>query len=91
MWRRRMLDRGAAGQGGRGAGAIAAGVRRVLSVRFAGLPVARFLRQVAGMPDYAAHVEHLRRCHPEGPVPTEREFYGEFVLTRYGDGTTRCC
>ena len=49
------------------------------------------LRQIAGMPGYAAHVEHLRRCHPESPVPTEREFYDEFIRTRYGDGPTRCC
>jgi uncharacterized short protein YbdD (DUF466 family) len=43
------------------------------------------------MPDYAAHVEHLRRCHPERPVPTEREFYEAFVRARYADGPTRCC
>jgi uncharacterized short protein YbdD (DUF466 family) len=49
------------------------------------------LRQIAGMPDYAAHVEHLRRCHPETPMPSEREFYADFVRARYGDGPTRCC
>ena len=49
------------------------------------------LRTVAGMPDYAAHLEHLRRSHPEKPIPTEREFYEEFVRSRYEDGTTRCC
>ena len=49
------------------------------------------VRRIAGMPDYAAHVEHLRRCHPERPVPTEGEFYNEFVRARYGDGPTRCC
>jgi uncharacterized short protein YbdD (DUF466 family) len=43
------------------------------------------------MPDYAAHLEHLRRCHPERPVPTEREFYEAFVQARYADGPTRCC
>ena len=50
-----------------------------------------FIRRVAGMPDYAAHVEHLRRSHPERPIPTEREFYEEFVRNRYEDGPTRCC
>ena len=50
-----------------------------------------FLRRIAGMPDYAAHLEHLRRSHPGSPVPTEREFYEEFVRTRYEDGPTRCC
>jgi uncharacterized short protein YbdD (DUF466 family) len=50
-----------------------------------------FLRQLAGMPDYRAYLEHLRRCHPESPVPSEREFYEEFVGARYGDGQSRCC
>ena len=49
------------------------------------------LRSIAGMPDYAAHLEHLRRCHPEQPIPTERQFYEAFLHTRYGDGPTRCC
>ena len=49
------------------------------------------VRAVAGMPDYQAYVAHLRRCHPERPVPTERLFYDEFVKRRYGDGPTRCC
>jgi uncharacterized short protein YbdD (DUF466 family) len=43
------------------------------------------------MPDYAAHVEHLRRCHPDWPIPSPRQFYDEYVLARYGDGPTRCC
>jgi uncharacterized short protein YbdD (DUF466 family) len=49
------------------------------------------LRKIAGMPDYAAHVEHLRQCHPGEPIPTEGEFYEEFVRARYADGPTRCC
>jgi uncharacterized short protein YbdD (DUF466 family) len=49
------------------------------------------LRRVAGMPDYAAHVEHLRRCHPDVAIPSERQFYDDFVRARYGDGPTRCC
>jgi uncharacterized short protein YbdD (DUF466 family) len=53
--------------------------------------VARALRQIAGMPDYVAHLEHLRRCHPERAVPTEREFYEEYLRARYADGPTRCC
>ncbi|MGN6391130.1 MAG: CstA-like transporter-associated (seleno)protein, partial [Gemmatimonadales bacterium] len=40
------------------------------------------LRRIAGMPDYAAYVEHLRRRHPERPVPSEREFYDEYVRAR---------
>jgi len=49
------------------------------------------IKQIAGMPDYAAHLEHLRRCHPDRPAPTEREFYEEYVRARYADGPTRCC
>ncbi len=51
----------------------------------------RVVRRVAGMPDYGAHVAHLRRCHPDRDVPSAREFYEEYVRTRYGDGPTRCC
>jgi uncharacterized short protein YbdD (DUF466 family) len=53
--------------------------------------VLRVVRRVAGMPDYAAHVEHLRRCHPDRPVPSRRQFYDEFIRARYADGPTRCC
>jgi uncharacterized short protein YbdD (DUF466 family) len=49
------------------------------------------LRTIAGMPDYAAHLEHLSRSHPGSPIPTQREFYEEFVRNRYQDGPTRCC
>jgi uncharacterized short protein YbdD (DUF466 family) len=49
------------------------------------------VRRVAGMPDYAAHVEHLRRCHPDRVVPSAREYYEEFLRARYEGGATRCC
>jgi uncharacterized short protein YbdD (DUF466 family) len=49
------------------------------------------IRRVAGMPDYSSYAEHLRRCHPEAPLPTEREFYEAFIRARYEDGPTRCC
>ncbi|HEX6105819.1 MAG TPA: YbdD/YjiX family protein [Gemmatimonadales bacterium] len=55
------------------------------------VPPARLLRQVAGMPDYAAFVEHLRRCHPERTVPSERDYFDAFLRARYGDGPSRCC
>jgi uncharacterized short protein YbdD (DUF466 family) len=53
--------------------------------------VATILRSVTGMPDYRAHLEHLRQCHPGSKVPSEREFFEEFVRARYGDGPIRCC
>lgn len=49
------------------------------------------LRGIAGMPDYRAYVEHLHRCHPDRPVPSEREYFEQYVAARYGDGPTRCC
>jgi uncharacterized short protein YbdD (DUF466 family) len=66
--------------GPRGSGAVNS-VRQIGSL----------LRRIAGMPDYAAHLEHLGRSHPDRPIPTEREFYEEFVRSRYEDGPTRCC
>ena len=56
---------------------------------FASFPT--FLRQIAGMPDYQAYLEHMRRCHPERALPTERQFYEDFIRSRYADGPTRCC
>ena len=50
-----------------------------------------FFRRLAGMPDYAAYLEHLRRHHPDAAVPTQRQFYEEYLQARYGDGPTRCC
>ena len=49
------------------------------------------MRRVAGMPDYGAYLEHLHRCHPGRPLPSEREYFEQFVAARYGDGPTRCC
>jgi uncharacterized short protein YbdD (DUF466 family) len=49
------------------------------------------VRRVFGMPDYEAYVAHLRRCHPERPIPSERRFYDEWVKHRYEDGPSRCC
>jgi uncharacterized short protein YbdD (DUF466 family) len=67
-------------------------VRNVARMMVLTLPTfLTFLRRVAGMPDYSAHLEHLRRCHPDQPVPTQRQFYDEFTRARYGDGPTRCC
>jgi uncharacterized short protein YbdD (DUF466 family) len=49
------------------------------------------IRRIAGMPDYEAYVTHLRQCHPEHVVLTERQFYEDFLRTRYDGGPTRCC
>ena len=52
---------------------------------------ASVIRRIAGMPDYAVHVHHLRQCHPDHPIPTERAFFEQYLSTRYGGGPTRCC
>jgi uncharacterized short protein YbdD (DUF466 family) len=49
------------------------------------------VRRIAGMPDYDAHVEHLRRCHPDQPLPTRRQHFEDYLRTRYDGGPTRCC
>jgi uncharacterized short protein YbdD (DUF466 family) len=53
--------------------------------------ILRVVRRIAGMPDYASHVEHLRRWHPERPIPSPRQFYDDYLRARYADGPTRCC
>ena len=53
--------------------------------------VLRAVRQIAGMPDYHAYVEHQRHCHPGRPLLGEREFFAEYLRARYADGPNRCC
>lgn len=53
--------------------------------------LASVLRRVSGMPDYQGYVEHIRRSHPDMAPLTEREYYAEYLRTRYSDGPTRCC
>jgi len=53
--------------------------------------LAALLRRLAGMPDYAAYLEHARRCHPGAPVLSERDYFREFLRARYADGPSRCC
>jgi uncharacterized short protein YbdD (DUF466 family) len=49
------------------------------------------LRQIAGMPDYERHIEHLHRYHPDHPIPNERQYFEQFLESRYHNGPTRCC
>ncbi len=66
-------------------------VRRKEGGREGGNAFLSVVRRIAGMPDYDAQVEHLRRSHPDRPIPSEREYFEEFVRSRYGDGPSRCC
>jgi len=49
------------------------------------------VKRIAGMPNYDAYVEHLRSCHPECPLPSEREYYELYLKQRYEGGGMRCC
>jgi uncharacterized short protein YbdD (DUF466 family) len=53
--------------------------------------LATMVRGIFGMPDYRAYIEHVRRCHPEAPIMTEREYYAQYLNGRYSDGSSRCC
>ena len=61
----------------------------LLASRISHLAVA--CRRVFGMPDYAAYVAQLREAHPGCSVPTEREFFDQYLKGRYESGATRCC
>lgn len=49
----------------------------------------RTLKLVCGMPDYERHREHAMThgCR----LLSEREYYDQYLATRYGNGGSRCC
>jgi len=49
------------------------------------------IRRIAGMPDYPGYLHHMAERHPGCPVLSERQFYDEQVMARYGNGASRCC
>ncbi|MBF6174422.1 YbdD/YjiX family protein [Nocardia blacklockiae] len=53
--------------------------------------VARYMNSVLGGEDYARYVEHLRRKHPDRPVPSEREYWRERHDAAARNPGTRCC
>lgn len=53
--------------------------------------ILKTVRRLMGMPDYRAYVEHSRTRHPERAIPSEREYYEQYLERRYGGGTSRCC
>lgn len=65
--------------------------RLLASARASCTAASRGLKRIAGMPNYEAYVEHLRACHPECPVPSEREYYELYLKGRYEGGGMRCC
>jgi uncharacterized short protein YbdD (DUF466 family) len=51
----------------------------------------RTLRQIAGMPDYHGYLAHMAERHPGCAVLAEREYFTQYVESRYGGGASRCC
>lgn len=50
----------------------------------------RVLKQVAGEGEYARYCAHLRSCHPEIAIPSEKEFYLDRLNEKYAR-PSRCC
>ena len=50
----------------------------------------RVVRRIAGMPDYAAYLEHTTWAHPGATPMTEREYFDDYVTGKYS-GVSRCC
>ena len=65
--------------------------RRDTSLRTRLRSLHRLILRICGMPDYEGYVRHLAACHPGRAVPTERQFFEEYLKARYEGGPTRCC
>jgi len=50
-----------------------------------------WLDSVVGGQDYQRYVAHLRRRHPDRPVPTEREYWRERHAHAESNPGGRCC
>lgn len=53
--------------------------------------VTRCLSALFGMPNYPRYLDHQRRCHPDAPVLSEREFVESELKRKYDGGGARCC
>nr|WP_038555445.1 YbdD/YjiX family protein [Nocardia nova] len=52
---------------------------------------AGYLNAVLGGQDYARYVAHLRRRHPDRPIPTEGEYWRDRHAAAERNPGTRCC
>jgi uncharacterized short protein YbdD (DUF466 family) len=50
-----------------------------------------YAQSVLGEHDYDAYVAHLRRHHPDQPVPTVREYWRERYARESREPAARCC
>ncbi|WP_051498985.1 YbdD/YjiX family protein [Nocardia sp. BMG51109] len=53
--------------------------------------VIRYMDAIVGGQDYARFVEHLRRNHPDRPIPSEREYWRERHDAAARNPANRCC
>ena len=53
--------------------------------------VAPIVRRIIGAPDYDGYIAHVRKCHPDLPVPSRDEFVESRLRDRYSRPGTRCC
>lgn len=53
--------------------------------------VGRFVSGVTGGDRYERYVEHLRRVHPQRPVPTRADFWRGHYAEQERSPGTRCC
>lgn len=60
-------------------------------VRAAGRSVRWYVRGVVGEDAYERYVDHLRRTHPDAPVPTEAQFWRDKYDDMERNPKTRCC
>lgn len=49
------------------------------------------MRVIAGAPDYARYVEHMRARHPGEPVLPRAEFLRQRLSARYDRPGSKCC
>ncbi|GMA18723.1 YbdD/YjiX family protein [Arsenicicoccus piscis] len=57
----------------------------------AGRAVRWYWRGITGADAYERYAEHLRREHPDRPVPSEKEFWKAKYADQERNPTTRCC
>ncbi len=67
--------------GGGPAGAVVRGARAMVW----------YMNSILGGEDYARYVEHLRRNHPDRPLPSEREYWRDRHDAAARNPGTRCC
>lgn len=48
-------------------------------------------RLCCGVPDYDVYVAHLKRVHPDRPIPSYEAFFRERQAARYRGTGGRCC